>query len=51
MTEQIHGKRFEIPRRDELIDGADRISDPEGHGRSIWFHLVPDSTTTGFPAN
>src|SRR5215471_12295833 len=36
---------------EELVDGADRISDPEGHGPSIWFHVVPDSTMTGFPAN
>ena len=24
-------------------NGADRISDPEGHGPSIWFHVVPDA--------
>jgi Glyoxalase-like domain len=23
--------------------GADRISDPQGHGPSIWFHVVPDT--------
>jgi hypothetical protein len=28
---------------EELADGADRISDPEGHGPSIWFHVVPDA--------
>lgn len=28
---------------DELDDGADRISDPQGHGPSIWFQVVPDS--------
>jgi hypothetical protein len=28
---------------EELVDGADRISDPEGHGPSIWFHVVPDA--------
>jgi hypothetical protein len=28
---------------EELVDGADRISDPEGHGPSIWFHAVPDA--------
>jgi len=28
---------------EELADGADRISDPEGHGPSIWFHRVPDA--------
>ena len=27
----------------ELVDGADRISDPEGHGPGIWFHVVPDA--------
>jgi hypothetical protein len=26
---------------EELVDGADRISDPEGHGPAIWFHVVP----------
>ena len=26
-----------------MVDGADRISDPEGHGPSIWFHVVPDA--------
>jgi len=25
-----------------LADGADRISDPAGHGPSVWFHAVPD---------
>lgn len=28
---------------DELADGADRISDPHGHGPSIWFHVVPET--------
>ena len=28
---------------EELVDGADRISDPQGHGPSIWFHVVPDA--------
>jgi hypothetical protein len=28
---------------EELVDGADRISDPEGHGPGIWFHVVPDA--------
>ena len=28
---------------EELADGADRISDPEGHGPGIWFHVVPDA--------
>jgi len=27
---------------EELVDGADRISDPEGHGPSVWFHVLPD---------
>jgi catechol 2,3-dioxygenase-like lactoylglutathione lyase family enzyme len=25
---------------EELIDGADRISDPQGHGPAIWFQAV-----------
>jgi hypothetical protein len=28
---------------EELVDGADRISDPEGHGPSIWFHALPEA--------
>lgn len=28
-----------------LVDGADRISDPEGQGPGIWFHLVSDAKT------
>jgi hypothetical protein len=28
---------------EELVDGADRISDPDGHGPGIWFHVVPDA--------
>lgn len=28
---------------EELADGADRISDPRGHGPSIWFHAVPET--------
>lgn len=28
---------------EELADGADRISDPEGQGPGIWFHVVPDA--------
>jgi Glyoxalase-like domain len=31
-------------RGEELADGADRISDPDGYGPSIWFHVVPDAT-------
>jgi hypothetical protein len=26
-----------------LVDGADRISDPQGHGPAIWFNVVPDA--------
>ena len=28
---------------EELIDGADRISDPDGHGPEIWFNAVPEA--------
>lgn len=28
---------------EELADGVDRISDPGGHGPSIWFHAVPEA--------
>ena len=28
---------------EDLVDGADRISDPAGHGPTIWFHLVPEA--------
>jgi hypothetical protein len=28
---------------EELVDGADRISDPEGHGPSVWFHVVSEA--------
>jgi hypothetical protein len=28
---------------EELVDGADRISDPKGDGPGIWFHVVPDA--------
>ena len=28
---------------EELVNGADRISDPEGHGPSIWFNVVSDA--------
>jgi hypothetical protein len=28
---------------EELVDGADRISDPDGHGPVIWFHALPDA--------
>jgi hypothetical protein len=35
-------RRLGVPEED-LVDGADRISDPEGHGPSIWFHVVSDA--------
>jgi hypothetical protein len=28
---------------EELVDGADRISDPQGGGPSIWFNVVPEA--------
>ena len=28
---------------EELLDGADRISDPHGQGPSIWFQVVPET--------
>ncbi len=31
-----------VPEED-LADGADRISDPQGLGPSIWFHAVPEA--------
>jgi hypothetical protein len=33
-----------VPEED-LADGTDRISDPHGHGPSIWFHRVPEMKT------
>lgn len=27
---------------EELTDKADRIADPDGHGPSMWFQVVPD---------
>jgi hypothetical protein len=33
-----------LPEED-LVDGADRISDPEGHGPSIWFNVVSEAKT------
>ena len=30
-----------LPEED-LIDGVDRISDPEGNGPTIWFHVVAE---------
>jgi hypothetical protein len=30
---------------EELGVGADRISDPQGHGPTIWFQVVPDVKT------
>jgi hypothetical protein len=34
---------------EELVDGADRISDPDGHGPRIWFQVVPDSKPRSQP--
>ena len=31
-----------VPEED-LVDGADRISDPAGQGPAIWFHVVPEA--------
>ena len=33
-----------LPEEDLAI-GEDRISDPQGHGPSIWFHVVADTKT------
>jgi hypothetical protein len=33
-----------LPEED-LADGADRISDPDRRGPSIWFHAVPEAKT------
>ena len=30
-----------VPEED-LTEGADRITDPQGHGPSIWFHVVAE---------
>jgi hypothetical protein len=30
---------------EDLADGVDRISDPDGHGPSIWFHVVSEFKT------
>src|SRR6201984_3322724 len=30
-------------REEDLFDGEDRISDPEGHGPTIWFPVVPEA--------
>ena len=37
-------RALDLPE-DDLVDGADRISDPDGHGPSVWFHVVPDTKT------
>lgn len=37
-------RRLGVPE-EELVDGADRISDPDGHGPGIWFHVVADVKT------
>lgn len=34
-------RRLGVPEED-LTDEVDRISDPEGRGPDIWFHVVPD---------
>jgi len=28
---------------EDLVDGADRISDPDGHGPGVWFHVVEEA--------
>jgi Glyoxalase-like domain len=33
-----------VPEED-LVEGADRISDPDGQGPSIWFHVVTETKT------
>ena len=33
-----------VPEED-LVAGADRISDPHGHGPSMWFHVVSETKT------
>jgi len=35
-------RKLGVPE-EELADVVDRISDPEGQGPSIWFHVVPDT--------
>jgi hypothetical protein len=42
MTWNDYYRDLGVPE-DELADGADRISDPQGHGPSIWFHVVPET--------
>ena len=37
-------RRLGVPEQ-ELVDGPDRISDPDGVGPSIWFHVVPAAKT------
>jgi Glyoxalase-like domain len=34
--------RLGLPEED-LAEGEDRISDPQGHGPSIWFQVVPEA--------
>ncbi|MGA8248699.1 MAG: VOC family protein [Nocardioides sp.] len=34
-----------LPEED-LVEGAGRISDPDGAGPSIWFHVVTDAKTS-----
>jgi catechol 2,3-dioxygenase-like lactoylglutathione lyase family enzyme len=33
-----------LPEED-LVEGADRISDPDGQGPAIWFHVVTEAKT------
>ncbi len=35
-------RKIGVPEED-LTDGADRISDPQGHGPAIWFQVVQDA--------
>jgi len=35
-------RQMGVPEED-LVDGADRISDPAGDGPTIWFHALPDA--------
>jgi hypothetical protein len=34
-------RQLGVPEED-MVDGVDRISDPEGGGPSIWFHVVSE---------
>jgi hypothetical protein len=41
VTWRDFNRRLGVPEED-LSDGVDRISDPDGRGPDIWFHLVPE---------